>query len=302
MSNQTALEQFSGLYKAAWCGLSSRYDDVPHFAEIAASFDRLTQTENGRALIYAFASTRSTPFCTTGDDLVTTRNRAAFMIALAQFKKTLAAQQPTAQNAAKPAAKPAATPDKIQIVLHNDPNSVLEINLRQFFPCAVPQLRRLMKLVNEDATHADAHRAAIVATLHEIAKRDGADKAAATKNLIALGEAEQAARPVKVKGKTELFEMLDHNDGQPVRRLCSGYRAEYAGYTFYFTKTAGGSSGWKVFESRSGLLASPRTFQSKAACAKWFADISSENLRKLDLDTLEQNKLAAPMQAVALVA
>lgn len=158
-----------------------------------------------------------------------------------------------------------------------------------------------MKLVNEDAAHADAHRAAIVATLHEIAKHDGADKAAATKNLIALGEAEQVARPVKVKGKTELFETLIHGSGQPMRRLRSGYRAEYAGYAFYFTKTASGKE-WEIFESRSGLLASPRTFQSKAACAKWLAGISSENLRKLDLDTLEQNKLAAPMQAVARVA
>ena len=51
--------------------------------------------------MHLFAETRSAAFRTAGDDLVATRNRAAFMVALSQYKKELAA--PTAPAATKPA-------------------------------------------------------------------------------------------------------------------------------------------------------------------------------------------------------
>ena len=97
-NNTAALTRFGELYKAAWVKLSERYDEVPHFAEIAASFDKITATQQGRDLVYLFAETRTATFRTAGDDLVARRNRAAFMIALAQYKRELAASA-----AAKPA-------------------------------------------------------------------------------------------------------------------------------------------------------------------------------------------------------
>ena len=97
-NNTAALARFGELYKAAWVKLSERYDEIPHFAEIAASFDKITATQQGRDLVYLFAETRTATFRTAGDDLVARRNRAAFMIALAQYKRELAASV-----AAKPA-------------------------------------------------------------------------------------------------------------------------------------------------------------------------------------------------------
>lgn len=82
-------DRFAELYKSAWCALSNRHDEIPHFAEIAASFDRISSTDQGRALLDAFRATRT--FRTVGDDLVAARNRAAFVIALAQYNKELAA-------------------------------------------------------------------------------------------------------------------------------------------------------------------------------------------------------------------
>lgn len=99
--NTAALARFGELYKTAWVRLSDRHDEIPHFAQIAASFDKLNETEQGRALVYLFRSTQSAGFPTDGGDLVATRNRAAFMIALAQYKKELAA--PAAPAATKPA-------------------------------------------------------------------------------------------------------------------------------------------------------------------------------------------------------
>lgn len=81
-------DRFTELYKSAWCALSNRHDDIPHFAEIAASFDRVSSTDQGRALLDTFRAART--FRTTGNDLVAARNRAAFVIALAQYNKELA--------------------------------------------------------------------------------------------------------------------------------------------------------------------------------------------------------------------
>ena len=109
INNTAALEHFGELYKASWTKLSERFDDVPHYEDIAASFDKITATEQGRALVYLFNTTRQVPFRTEGGDLVATRNRAAFMIALAQYKRELAAGQSETKPAA-PAAQPATKP------------------------------------------------------------------------------------------------------------------------------------------------------------------------------------------------
>lgn len=87
--NPDSSDRFTELYKSAWCALSNRHDEIPHFAEIAASFDRISSTDQGRALLDAFRAART--FRTVGDDLVAARNRAAFVIALAQYNKELAA-------------------------------------------------------------------------------------------------------------------------------------------------------------------------------------------------------------------
>ena len=76
--NTAALARFGELYKTAWTRLSERHDEIPHFAEIAANFDKITATQQGRDLVRLFAETRSAAFRTAGDDLVATRNRAAF--------------------------------------------------------------------------------------------------------------------------------------------------------------------------------------------------------------------------------
>ena len=85
--NTAALARFGELYKTAWTRLSERHDEIPHFTEIAASFDKITATQQGRDLVHLFAETRSAAFRTAGNDLVATRNRAAFIVALAQYKK-----------------------------------------------------------------------------------------------------------------------------------------------------------------------------------------------------------------------
>ena len=43
--NTAALARFGELYKTAWTRLSERHDEIPHFAEIAASFDKITATQ-----------------------------------------------------------------------------------------------------------------------------------------------------------------------------------------------------------------------------------------------------------------
>lgn len=110
--NTAALARFGELYKTAWTRLSERHDEIPHFAKIAASFDKITATQQGRDLVHLFAETRSAAFRTAGDDLVATRNRAAFMVALAQYKKELAApaaMKPTPRRSLYPIENPGAT-------------------------------------------------------------------------------------------------------------------------------------------------------------------------------------------------
>ena len=100
-NNTAALARFGELYKAAWVRLAELHDEIPHFAQTAASFDKIAATQQGRDLIHLFAETRSAAFRTAGGDLVAVRNRVAFMAALAQYKKELAA------SAAPAATKPA---------------------------------------------------------------------------------------------------------------------------------------------------------------------------------------------------
>ena len=51
--NTAALARFGELYKTAWTRLSERHDEIPHFAEIAASFDKITATQQGTANRYS---------------------------------------------------------------------------------------------------------------------------------------------------------------------------------------------------------------------------------------------------------
>lgn len=106
-NNTAALAHFGELYKTAWLRLSELHDDIPHFAETAASFDKIAATQQGRDLIHLFAETRTAAFRTAGGDLVAVRNRVAFMAALAQYKKELADVTVTATPT--PAQQPADT-------------------------------------------------------------------------------------------------------------------------------------------------------------------------------------------------
>ena len=102
--NSAAVARFGELYRTAWVRLSERHDEIPHFSDIAASYDKLVSDEQGRALVYLFRSSRGAQFRTDGDDLVSMRNRAAFMVALAQYKKELSAPQvtrPAAESSTK---------------------------------------------------------------------------------------------------------------------------------------------------------------------------------------------------------
>lgn len=96
-----------------------------------------------------------------------------------ELPELVEAPQPAAKKSSKPR-----NPDAIQIVLHNDPNSIMEIILPQFFPCSAARLNQLMKLVQADAAHADENTAAIIDALKRIgALSDSKTREACTKTL-----------------------------------------------------------------------------------------------------------------------
>lgn len=213
-----------------------------------------------------------------------------------ELPELVEAPQPAAKKSSKPR-----NPDTIQIVLHNDPNSIMEINLPQFFPCSAARLNQLMKLVQADAAHADENTAAIIDILKRKANTCGPDQAAARRNLVALGEIKEEKSPVKVSNKPELFETLMRNGSGNFRRLRSGYRAEYAGFTFFFSKCKDFKR-WDIYESRCGLLALPAGMcgRTKAECASYLVKyFDVEKAKTLNLDKMEQIKKAAPLEAAA---
>lgn len=215
-----------------------------------------------------------------------------------ELPELVEAPQPAAKKSSKPR-----NPDAIQIVLHNDPNSTMEIILPQFFPCSAARLNQLMKLVQADAAHADENTAAIIDILKRKASTCGPDQAAARRNLVFLGEIKEEISPVKVSSKSEFFETLMHNGSGNFRRLRSGYRAEYAGFTFFFSKCKDFKR-WDIYESRCGLLALPagkcgRTKAECASCLVKYFDV--EKAKTLNLDKMEQIKKAAPLEAAASI-
>lgn len=187
-------------------------------------------------------------------------------------------------------------PGTVQIIMHNNPNSVLELNLQQFFPAPLPKLRQIMKLVCADSANSERITAAIVATLKHTANEYGPKQELARKNLVFLGEVKQDESPVKISSKPEFFEALDNNGKQ--RRTFDGYRATYNGFTFFITKAryANGkpSKGWNIFEARSGMGYAWCSSKAKAAetIVKKF---NPETLKNIDFDHLEALKKAAPL-------
>ena len=220
-----------------------------------------------------------------------------------ELPELVEAPQPAAKKSSKPR-----NPDAIQIVLHNDPNSIMEIILPQFFPCSAARLNQLMKLVQADAAHADENTAAIIDALKRIgALSDSKTREACTKNLAALGACKVEKNPVKIPSKPELFEtVLTYPDRSRHRHTVEGFRVERCGYTFFVTREIIPQSiaqkckvrRWNIVESRSGRSVATM-MHSKAECADWlWKKFDPETLAKINLDTMEREKLAAPLEAI----
>lgn len=220
-----------------------------------------------------------------------------------ELPELVEAPQPAAKKSSKPR-----NPDAIQIVLHNDPNSIMEIILPQFFPCSAARLNQLMKLVQADAAHADENTAAIIDALKRIgALSDSKTREACTKNLAALGACKVEKNPVKIPSKPELFEtVLTYQDRSRHRHTVEGFRVERCGYTFFVTREIIPQSiaqkckarRWNIVESRSGRSVATM-MHSKAECADWlWKKFDPETLAKINLDAMEREKLAAPLEAI----
>lgn len=241
-------------------------------------------------------------------DVTTEARQAAARVVVAveehhELPELVEAPQPAAKKSSKPR-----NPDAIQIVLHNDPNSIMEIILSQFFPCSAARLNQLMKLVQADAAHADENTAAIIDALKRIgALSDSKTREACTKNLAALGACKVEKNPVKIPSKPELFEtVLTYQDRSRHRHTVEGFRVERFGYTFFVTREIIPQSIaqkckarlWNIVESRSGRAVATM-MHSKAECADWlWKKFDPETLAKINLDAMEREKLAAPLEAI----
>lgn len=241
-------------------------------------------------------------------DVTTEARQAAARVVVAveehhELPELVEAPQPAAKKSSKPR-----NPDAIQIVLHNDPNSIMEIILPQFFPCSAARLNQLMKLVQADAAHADENTAAIIDALNRIgALSDSKTREACTKNLAALGACKVEKNPVKIPSKPELFEtVLTYQDRSRHRHTVEGFRVERCGYTFFVTREIIPQSiaqkckarRWNIVESRSGRAVATM-MHSKAECADWlWKKFDPETLAKINLDAMEREKLAAPLEAI----
>ena len=241
-------------------------------------------------------------------DVTTEARQAAARVVVAveehhELPELVEAPQPASKKSSKPR-----NPDAIQIVLHNDPNSIMEIILPQFFPCSAARLNQLMKLVQADAAHADENTAAIIDALNRIgALSDSKTREACTKNLAALGACKVEKNPVKIPSKPELFEtVLTYQDRSRHRHTVEGFRVERCGYTFFVTREIIPQSiaqkckarRWNIVESRSGRAVATM-MHSKAECADWlWKKFDPETLAKINLDAMEREKLAAPLEAI----
>ena len=319
--NTAALARFGELYKTAWTRLSERHDEIPHFTEIAASFDKITATQQGRDLVHLFAETRSAAFRTAGDDLVATRNRAAFIVALAQYKKELAA--PAAPAATKPAPRcslypienPGATSrieednGKLYLCIINGALQ-LDVVIDGFFPLAQPNEKKIlphiagalsaetasrlykilcdvMDYLNGTEKKRLAHNMDTLADL--LAQRPGFENIAAEYKTAASKTTADVDRGVKVSGKPEPFYTFRNTQAGMVYAESMGYKATKAGFTFYIYKFCGT---WYAVEETTGLSATNATTKTRVI----------ESLKDLDMDHLKSIMPAARKRSAELMA
>lgn len=150
--------------------------------------------------------------------------------------------------------------------------------------------------------------AAIIDALKRIgALSDSKTREACTKNLAALGACKVEKNPVKIPSKPELFEtVLTYRDRSRHRHTVEGFRVERCGYTFFVTREIIPQSiaqkckarRWNIVESRSGRAVATM-MHSKAECADWlWKKFDPETLAKINLDEMEREKLAAPLEAI----
>lgn len=136
---------------------------------------------------------------------------------------------------------------------------------------------------------------------------DSKTREACTKNLAALGACKVEKNPVKIPSKPELFEtVLTYRDRSRHRHTVEGFRVERCGYTFFVTREIIPQSiaqkckarRWNIVESRSGRAVATM-MHSKAECADWlWKKFDPETLAKINLDAMEREKLAAPLEAI----
>lgn len=319
--NTAALARFGELYKTAWTRLSERHDEIPHFAEIAASFDKITATQQGRDLVHLFAETRSAAFRTAGDDLVATRNRAAFMVALAQYKKELAA--PAAPAATKPAPRcslypienPGATSrieednGKLYLCIKNGALQ-LDVVIDGFFPLAQPNEKKIlpyiagalsaetasglykilcdvMDYLNGTEKKRLAHNMDTLADL--LAQRPGFESIAAEYKTTADKTTANVDRGVKISGKLEPFRTFRNEGSGTIYSEATGYKATKGDFTFYVYKFHGT---WYAVEETTGLSATNATTKTRVI----------ESLKDLDMDHLKSIMPAARKRSAELMA
>lgn len=186
-------------------------------------------------------------------------------------------------------------------------NGSMTVSMNEFFPADHNRLNKLVKLMKEDRTHeTDLMKAMISYLQNRIQELGGTEtkgdykteklKAAYTKNLVWLGAAPADEKAVKISGKTEMFEILTRaaNKGDLIRKVKFGYRATYAGYTFFVMK----NGSWDIYESRSGLHCGYAS--TKSGCAAFLEKyIDLQKMKSLNFDDLEARKLSAPLETIA---
>lgn len=185
-------------------------------------------------------------------------------------------------------------------------NGSMIVSMNEFFPADHNRLNKLVKLMKNDHAHETELMESMISYLQKRIQELGGNetkcdyrtekrKAAYTKNLVWLGAEPIDEKAVKVSGKTEMFEILTRsNNGQIIRKVKFGYRATYAGYTFFITRTRS----WDIYESRSGLHCGYAS--TKSGCAAFLEKyIDLHKMESLNFDDLEARKLSAPLETIA---
>lgn len=193
--------------------------------------------------------------------------------------------------------------DELHIVFEN---GSMIVDMREFFPANHKQLDSLVKIIKEDHEHeTDLINSMISHMQNRVQDLGGTEtkgdykteklKAAYRKNLSWLGAVPVEEKPVKVSSKSEMFEILSRSsNGDMVRKVKIGYRATYAGYTFFITK----KDSWDIYESRSGLCCGYAS--TKSGCADYLAKrLDLHKMEELNFDDLEARKLSTPLETIA---